>query len=32
MDELLRSNKNPEGSCFFLSRFGSGTIWCGWIW
>jgi glucose-1-phosphate thymidylyltransferase len=29
MDELLRSNKNPEGELFCLSRFGSGTIWCG---
>jgi dTDP-glucose pyrophosphorylase len=28
MDELLRSNI-LKGSCFFLSRFGSGTIWCG---
>jgi glucose-1-phosphate thymidylyltransferase len=23
MDELLRSNKNPEGELFCLSRFGS---------
>jgi glucose-1-phosphate thymidylyltransferase len=29
MDELLRSNKKPEGELFCLSRFGSGTIWCG---